>query len=74
MVTNVEDSYQGTLYVHSLRTGNSRLLTRAYVEARLAELPDLLEKFNGDCLGFDAAPDDLMIRYMQLLNERVPVK
>jgi hypothetical protein len=62
------------LYVHSLRTGNSRLLTRAYVEARLAEHPDLLEKFNGDCLGFDAAPDDLMIRYMQLLNERVPVK
>ena len=60
-----------TLYVHSLRTGNSRFLTREYLEARMADHPDLLKQWNDDVLGYDVPSKYLMIKYINLLNERL---
>lgn len=59
------------LYVHSLRTGNSRLLTRAYIEARFADFPDLLSRFKEENPGTEEPVDEVKIKYINLLNERV---
>ncbi len=55
------------LYILSLRTGNLRLLTKEYMEARLSELPDheLLTRFTQEP---DAAAETTLVRYTQLLN------
>lgn len=59
------------LYVYSLRTGNSRLLTRAYIEARFADFPDLLSRFKEENPGTEEPVDEVKIKYINLLNERV---
>jgi|GEM_PF-3645533 len=64
-------SYDIRLYTHSLRTGNSRLLTREYIEARFADHPDLLKQFMDENPGTDEPSDEVKIRYINLLNERV---
>jgi hypothetical protein len=55
---------EATHFVLSLRTGNSRLFTRQYVEDRLEESPSLLASFKAE----PAVTDSVLVHYIELFN------
>ena len=58
------------LTVLSLRTGNARSLSKAYILERLKDHPDLLSQFNNE--SEPKTPEEsetLLIRYINLLNQ-----
>jgi len=67
-ISAAEASKKKYRYVLSLRTGNIKDFNQEYLVARLNEVPELLEKYNQE-KNKDTEP--VMIRYMQLLNEKI---
>lgn len=61
--------FESETYIHSLRTGNTRKLTLAYVQARLESHQELLLKLNDDLKGYETPPNDILIKYVNKLNE-----
>ncbi|HTN46788.1 MAG TPA: DUF6563 family protein [Flavipsychrobacter sp.] len=58
------------LAIVSLRTGNVRRFSKAYLEERLKEFPDLQKKFKEEG---KKPPVETLLMYVDLLNERVPL-
>jgi hypothetical protein len=58
------------LYVLSLRTGNVRLLTKEYLEARLKEIPEFEKQYNQENEK-DKESQAVLLKYIALLDTKV---
>ncbi len=60
-----------TLFVLSLRTGNAKHLTKAYLMERLTNYPDLFDRFNSEK---EKDSEETILKYLNLLNQVVSMK